>query len=127
MLNVFGSNYMVVGEMNVKWLPSATVIPADEKPTAVYPVWLLDSLGIRAAVFVRCPTCQNPLGFSPSDAAEQKDWNKKEPEMSNIIGCAKCSNLWMITNDKAYHLMVLPAQRERIPRILTMPLKGGMA
>lgn len=127
MLSVFGSNYLIVDEKDVQWLPSATIIPVEEEPRAVHPVWLMDSLGIRAAVFVRCPTCQNPLGFSPSDATEQKEWNKKEPELNNILGCAKCSNLWMITTGRAYHLMVLPAQKERTPRILAMPPKGGMA
>ncbi len=127
MLSVMGGNYLIVGEKEVQWMPSATKIPDEKEPKAVHPVWLMDSLGIRAAVFVRCPTCQNPLGFSPSDATEQKEWNQKEPELTNIVGCARCSNLWMLTNDKAYHLMVLPPQSEHTPRILTAPPKGGKA
>ena len=124
MLSVFGSNYLVIDELAVEWLPSATKIPVEEDtPKAVYPVWLMDSLGIRAAVFVRCPTCQQPLGVQPGDAAEQAAWNKKEPKVNSILGCAKCANLWMITKDRAYHLMVLPVQQSRIPHILTIPSK----
>ena len=124
MLNVFGSNYLIVSEMNVQWMPSATAIPADGKPPkAVYSVWLMDALGIRAAVFVRCPNCQSPLGLSPTDATEQKNWNKKEPEVNNIFGCAKCSAVWMLTMNKVYHLMVTPAPQERTPRPLVMPTK----
>lgn len=128
MLNVFGSNYLIISEMNVRWLPSATAIPAEEPPKAVYSVWLMDALGIRAAVFLRCPTCQSPLGLSPSDATEQQEWNKKEPEINNIFGCAKCSNVWMLTMNKVYHLMVTPVPPQaRTSRLLTMPPKGGMA
>ena len=127
MLSVFGNSYLVVSEVDVQWMPSAAAIPVDEKPPkALYTVWLTDSLGIRAAVFLRCPTCQSTLGLSPGDAQEQGEWNKKEPEISNIFGCVKCSNVWMLTLNKAYHLLIVPVQsQERTPRILTMPLKGG--
>ncbi len=107
-------------------MPSAARIPADEDPPkAVYPVWLMDSLGVRAAVFIRCPTCQMPLGLSPGDATEQKQWNKKEPVLSSMLGCVKCANVWMITNNKAYHLMAVAASPvERIPRTFTLPMGG---
>lgn len=119
MLSVFGTSYLVIGEMPVEWMPSALKIPAEEAPKAVYPVWLMDSLGIRAAIFVRCPNCKSPLGISPADGDEQQNWNKDNPTLRTIVGCARCSNMWMLTPDRAYHLQILPVPpTSRVPRPL---------
>lgn len=130
-LNVFGNGYLIIEELSVQWMPSAAKIPAEENPKVVYPVWLVDSLGIRAAIFVRCPICKSPLGISPADASEQKDWNKADPSLCTMLGCQKCSGVWMITENKAYHLQMLPVpSTAHIPRPLTMPQvskEGGMA
>ncbi len=126
MLQVPVNNYIIIGERAVQWLPSVANIPAEEDPPkAVYPVWLMDSIGIRAAVFIRCPTCQMPLGLSPGDITEQKEWNKKEPTLNSMLGCVKCSNIWMITNSTAYHLMAITTPTtERLPRRLVLPTGG---
>lgn len=126
MVNVMGGNYIIIGEMAVQWMPSAAKIPVEEDPPkAVYPVWLMDSLGIRAAIFVRCPTCQSPLGISPNDAAEQVNWNKEDPEINSILGCGRCSNMWMITAGRAYHLQLLPVQQSKTPRVLGKEIHHG--
>ena len=129
MLQAPVNNYLIIGERAVQWVPSVSRIPDEEDPPkAVYPVWLMDSLGVRAAVVIRCPTCQMPLGLSPGDAAEQKEWNKKEPVLNSMLGCVKCANIWMITNSKAYHLMAISTPPvERLPRIFAFPMEGGKA
>ncbi len=123
------NNYIIIGERAVQWMPSAAKIPVEEgPPKAVYPVWLMDSLGIRAAVFIRCPTCQMPLGLSPGNDTEQQEWNKQEPVLNSMLGCVKCANIWMITNHTAYHLMAIATPvAERIPRVLVLPREGNEA
>ena len=127
MLSVMGGSYLIISELAVQWLPSALNIPMDEDPPkAVYPVWLMDALGVRAAFFVRCPTCKTPMGITPSDLVEQKNWNAEKPNLTNILACSTCAGLWMITADRAYQLQVLPAQSVGA-RPVSMPPRGGTA
>jgi len=92
---------------------------------AMYPVWLMDSFGIRAAIFLRCPACNKPMSLFPGTKGEQKEWNAEEPELTTMTGCDNCNGLFFLTLDKAYALAALPPPKPRmkVPR----PWDGGVA
>ena len=121
-MQILGSSYLIVAELPVHWLPSASQIPRPEQgaKAALYPVWLMDSLGVRASVFVRCPACDTPLGLSPGSMREQEGWNKDTPEVYMMMGCSICSGTYLIEETRAYCLSLLPAQTTRpaVPRFV---------
>lgn len=121
-MQILGGSYLIIAELPVYWLSSAAQIPRpqqDVKP-AMYPVWLMDSLGVRASVFVRCPACDAPLGLSPSSMSEQEGWNKDTPEVYMMMGCSRCYGAYLIEETRAYCLSLLPVQTTRpsVPRFV---------
>ncbi len=118
-MQTLGNGYIVVAELPVTWLPAASQIPPEGK-AAMYPVWLMDSTGTRAAVFMRCPACDTPLGISPGSAGEQKSWNRDVPDVHMMLGCGNCPALYLLRNEVAYCLSMLPPQQEKrtVPRPL---------
>ncbi|KKM62169.1 hypothetical protein LCGC14_1524410 [marine sediment metagenome] len=126
-MQVLGNSYLIIAEIPVHWMASASRIPKQqEDKLALYPVWLMDSLGTRAAIFVRCPACNASMGLFPSTAAEQQQWNIKEPEISLMMGCANCPGTYRLTNDTLYALSVLPPQKTHtLPRPLTFGVADG--
>ena len=110
-----GSGYVVVAELPVHWLPSASQIPKPQKgaEAALYPIWLMDAMGVRAYIFVRCPACDAPLNLSPSSMNEQRGWNESPPDIQLMLGCAGCSGTYMVDEEKAYCLSLLPIHTDR--------------
>lgn len=129
-MQILGNSYLIIAELPVHWLPSATQIPRPDKgDAAMYPVWLMDSLGVRASVFVRCPACDAPMGLHPSTMSEQQGWNKETPEVRLMMGCSRCSGTYMIDDTVAYCLSLLPPQKTRptVPRIVVAEGHGPVA
>ncbi|KKL12912.1 hypothetical protein LCGC14_2531030 [marine sediment metagenome] len=121
-MQILGNSYLILAELPVQWVPSASQIPRPQQGAepAMYPVWLMDSLGVRASVFVSCPICDAPLGLSPGSIHEQEGWNKVPPEVYMMVGCSRCSGSYLIEDTRAYCLSLLPAQttRSSVPRFV---------
>lgn len=101
------NGFIVIKTEPVHWRNSATEPAA---PNEVFsPVWLTDALGIRAAIFLRCPQCRSPLGVNPATRADQDDWQKQPPELNAFIPCLHCSSLMLMTNTEGHFLMAIPA------------------
>lgn len=111
------NGFLIVQTERVNWRESATQPSATDTP--FNPVWLTDALGIRAAIFLRCPKCRSPLGISPATQADQDAWQKQPPELNALIPCPHCSSLLLMTNTQGHFLAVLPAQH---PPSGVMPL-----
>lgn len=111
MLEALGSGYLILAEFPVKWVPSAAQIPADPPELTMYPVWMMDGAGTRAAIFLRCPACLKIMGLAPGNAKEQEQWNSAEVEVSTMAACEKCKATYMITTNKAFLLSLLPPQK----------------
>jgi len=120
-VKLLGSSYVVLAEIPVRWLQSASQIPKPQAgaEAAMYPVWLMDGTGTRAHIFVRCPTCDAPLGLSPSSMGEQRGWNETPADVQLIVGCPRCSGTYMIEEEKAYCLSMIatPVPRTTNPRL----------
>ena len=114
-MRFLGNSYVVLAELPVHWLPSASQIPKprDGADAAVYPVWLMDSTGVRAHIFMRCPACDAPLNLSPSSMREQNGWNESPPDIQLVTACGRCSGTYMIDEEKAYCLSLMPAHTDR--------------
>ena len=114
-MRILGNSYIVVAELPVHWLQSASNIPRPQvgAEAAIYPVWLMDGLGTRAHVFMRCPSCDSPMGLGPDSSGEQEGWNRNPPDISLIIGCIRCDGAFMIEQEKAYCLSLTPSQTTR--------------
>lgn len=113
MVTIPGNGYAIIAELPVHWVDSAARIPAKKSPPSIYPVWLTDSLGTRAAVFTRCPICDTSLAITPSTASEQSEWNKEPPEVYMVMGCTHCSSTFLVREEIAYCLIALPPQQSR--------------
>jgi len=114
-MRVLGNSYVVLAELPVHWLASASQIPKPQEgaDAAVYPVWLMDATGVRAHIFMRCPACDAPLNLSPSSMSEQNGWNESPPNIQLVMGCARCSGTYMIEEETAYCLSLMPAHTDR--------------
>jgi len=114
-VHLLGNSYIVIAELQVHWLSSAAKIPRPKvgAKAAAYPVWLMDGLGTRAHVFMRCPACDAPMGVGPSSAVEQAGWNRNPPDISLIVGCTHCPGTFMIEEETAYCLSLTPSQAPR--------------
>ncbi|KKK56751.1 hypothetical protein LCGC14_3061390 [marine sediment metagenome] len=114
-MRFLGNSYVVLAELPVHWLPSASQIPKLQEgaDAAIYPVWLMDATGVRAHIFMRCPACDAPLNLSPSSMREQRGWNESPPDIQLITGCLRCSGTYMIDEEKAYCLSLTPAHTAR--------------
>lgn len=116
-MQILGGSYLIVAEIPVQWLQSASQKTRTTTPV-VHPVWLMDSMGIRAAIYMRCPACNKSINLFPSSATEQKEWNSEEPYVNTMLGCSNCEGLFMLTTDTAYALSLLPPQPDgsTVPR-----------